>query len=78
MFDIDIAGQEPMEEEDPAPRDPMPAEDLHGQLTQADIELTALIAKSLEPIQKECMAWEKRILHSASFSFPKVGDAEKK
>ena len=54
-----------------------PKPDEWAQLTQAKIEFSALITESLEPIQKECMHWEKRILHSVSICFPKAGDAIK-
>ena len=46
-------------------------------MTQAEIELAELITDSLEPIQKECMEWEKRVLHSAPICFLKAGDLTK-
>lgn len=54
-----------------------PKLDEWAQLTQAEIELVVLITESLEPIQKECMHWEKKILHSAAICFPKAGDASR-
>ena len=39
-----------------------PKPDEWAQLTQAEIELSTLITESLEPIQKECMHWEKKDL----------------
>ena len=66
-----------MQEAEEAGSTEAPKLDEWAQLTQAEIELSALITESLEPIQKECMHWEKRILHSASICFPKAGDAIK-
>lgn len=55
----------------------VPTPDEWAQMTQAEIELAALITDSLEPIQIQCMEWEKRVLHSAAICFPKSGDLTK-
>ena len=55
----------------------LPKDDTLTQLSNAEIELAALISESLEPIQKECMEWEQRILHNCNLIFPNVEDATK-
>lgn len=66
----------PIEEGDPL-SDPLPSEEPLDELTQAEKELYNLIEQNLEPIKKECIEWEQRILRSANLSFFKSGDATK-
>lgn len=55
----------------------LPKDEALTVLSQDEIELAALIQENLEPIQKECMEWEQRVLHSCNLNFPNVDDATK-
>ncbi|WP_208972694.1 hypothetical protein, partial [Escherichia coli] len=46
-------------------------------ISEAEQELRRHIEESLEPLQKECMEWERRILHCANLSFKKPEEATK-
>ena len=55
----------------------LPKDDTLEQLSQEELELASLIEENLEPTQKSCMEWEKRILHSSALCFPNRADATK-
>ena len=74
MFHFDI--------EDPAPDTEevhieLPKDETLEELSQEELELASLIQENLEPTQKACMEWEKRILHSSALCFPNRADATK-
>lgn len=48
-----------------------------ARLTQAKIEIATLIKEILDPIQRECMEWEKKVLHTTTICLSKGGDLNK-
>lgn len=55
----------------------LPKHEALTTLSRAEVELASLIEETLEPIQKECMEWEQRVLHSCHIVFPNAEEATK-
>ena len=74
---IDVSMQGPASEAESTEETEQAPEDDETALSNAKKELRELIDQSLDPILKECMEWERRILHSANLVFFECSDAYK-